>query len=601
MRRGFGRLLFVLLLANGLHAFSPVPQGQPQPVRYTVSLFNPSAHMVQVRIVLPAGNPSHDLQLPVWNALYQVRDFSQYVSSVKAHSQTGSELPVQTVNKSRWRVAGAAHGAVVEYQVLAKLPGPYGAELNSHHAFFNLAEILMYPVDMRGSPVRIDFDQLPATWKPATSLARDDRSGYSAPNYDRLVDSPVEISEFAESDFDLNGARYRIVVDANPADYDITKLTSMVRDIVQAETIWMHDQPFNSYLFIYHFPRDGGGGGMEHAYSTAIDVNARTLADDPESFPDVTAHEFFHLWNVKRIRPQSLEPVDYTQENYTDALWFSEGVTNTVQEYVLLKTGMLGERAFLDHLADRIEEIERRTAHLTQSAEASSLSAWLEKYPAYWRANRSISYYSKGELLGYALDLTMRNASSDKVSLQDAFLSLNRNYAQKGKFFPDSEGLRQAAETVEDSSLQNFFQKYVAGTEGIPWNDLLHSVGLQLIRTMTEASDPGFEAGRMFDMPAVVISVQPGSVAEAAGLKEGDSILSINGEPAAVDFDSRLASVAAGEELRLQIRNAGGERELKFKAGSRQLLHVEIKEVENVTAQQKSRRRAWLGIGEPVP
>lgn len=340
---------------------------------------------------------------------------------------------------------------------------------------------------------------------------------------------------------------------------------------------------------------------MEHAYSTAIDVNARTLADDPESFPDVTAHEFFHLWNVKRIRPQSLEPVDYTQENYTDALWFSEGVTNTVQEYVLLKTGMLGERAFLDHLADRIEEIERRPAHLTQSAEASSLSAWLEKYPAYWRANRSISYYSKGELLGYALDLTMRNASSDKVSLQDAFLSLNRNYAQKGKFFPDSEGLRQAAETVENSSLQNFFQKYVAGTEGIPWNDLLHSVGLQLIRTMTEASDPGFEAGRMFDMPAVVISVQPGSVAEAAGLKEGDSILSINGEPAAVDFDSRLASVAAGEELRLQIRNAGGERELKFKAGSRQLLHVEIKEVENVTAQQKSRRRAWLGIGEPVP
>jgi predicted metalloprotease with PDZ domain len=600
MRRALGRLLFVLLLANPLHASPPLPAGQPQPVRYTVSLLDPSAHIVQVRLVLPAGSPRHDLQLPVWNALYQVRDFSQYVRSVKAHSQSGSELPVRTVNKSRWSVDGTAHGAVVEYQVLAKLPGPYGAELTSHHAFFNLAELLMYAVDLRASPVRIDFDQLPANWKPATSLARDDSSGYTAPNYDRLVDSPVEISEFAESDFDVNGARYRVAIDANPSDYDMAKLTSTVRAIVTTETSWMHDQPFNTYLFIYHFPQNGGGGGMEHAYSTAIDVNARTLADNPDSFPEVTAHEFFHLWNVKRIRPQSLEPVDYTQENYTDALWFSEGVTNTVQEYVLLKTGMVSERAFLDHLADRIEEIERRPAHLTQSAEASSLSAWLEKYPAYWRADRSISYYSQGELLGYALDLTMRNASHDKVSLQDVFLFLNRNDAQKGKFFADSEGVRQAAETAGNLKLQNFFQKYVAATEAIPWNDLLHTVGLRLIRTMTETSDPGFEAGRIFDMPAVVIGVQPGSAAEAAGLKEGDSILSINGEPAAVDFDSRLAELGAGDELRLQIKNAGGEREVKFKAGSRQVLNIEIKDLETVTAAQESRRRAWLGLGEPA-
>jgi len=489
---------------------------------------------------------------------------------------------------------------VIEYQVLAKLPGPYGAELNAHHAFFNLAEILMYPVDLRAAPVQIAFSNLPANWKIATSLANDNNSGFTAPNYDHLVDSPVELSDFAESDFDLDGARYRLVVDADSSDYQMPKLTSLVKDIVRAETSWMHDQPFDTYLFIYHFPPDGGGGGMEHAYSTAINVNARTLAENADSFPEVTAHEFFHLWNVKRIRPQSLEPIDYTQENYTDALWFSEGVTNTVQEYTLLKTGMLGERAFLDHLADRIEEIERRPAHLSQSAEASSLCAWLEKYPSYWRADRSISYYSEGELLGYALDLSLRNSTHDKASLQDVFLYLNRNFAQKGKFFPDSEGVRQTAETVSKNSLQKFFQQYVAGAESVPWSDFLRPVGLQIVRSMTQTSDPGFEATRMFDMPAVVISVEPGSAAEGAGLQEGDSILTIDGEPATADFDSRLASVAAGDELRLQIKNARGERELKFRAGSRQQLQIEIKELENVTAEQESRRRAWLGIGEPA-
>jgi len=329
-------------------------------------------------------------------------------------------------------------------------------------------------------------------------------------------------------------------------------------------------------------------------------VNARTLAENTDSLPEVTAHEFFHLWNVKRIRPQSLEPIDYTKENYTDALWFSEGVTNTIQEYTLLKTRMRSERHFLDHLADRIEEIERRPAHLTQSAEESSLCAWLEKYPSYWRPERSISYYGEGELLGYALDLSVRNASRDGTSLQDVFLWMNRNNAQKGKFFADSDGVREAAEAVSNANLKSFFQNYVAGRETLPWNDLLRAVGLQVVRSMTESSDPGFEATRIFDTPAVVIRVKPGSAAEAAGLQEGDSMLSINGEPAGADFDSKLSSAAAGDELRLKVKNDSGERELTFRAGTAQVLHVEIKELENVTPEQKARRRAWLGLGEPT-
>src|SRR5262249_20368029 len=149
------------------------------------------------------------------------------------------------------------------------------------------------------------------------------------------------------------------------------KLAGTIRKIVHAANGWMNDQPLDHYLFIFHFPRVGGAGGMEHAYSTAIDVNAQVLKDNYQRFVDVTAHEFFHLWNVKRIRPQSLEPVDYTKENYTTALWFSEGVTTTAGQYILLRAGLVDERRFLQHLADEIETLEFRSAHLTQSVEQS--------------------------------------------------------------------------------------------------------------------------------------------------------------------------------------------------------------------------------------
>src|SRR2546430_8495655 len=168
---------------------------------------------------------------------------------------------------------------------------------------------------------------------------------------------------------------------------------------------------------------------MEHAYSTAIEVNAQVLTDNPLAFADVTAHEFFHLWNVKRIRPQSLEPVDYTKENYTPALWFSEGVDTTAAECIELRAGLLDERHFLDQLGQEITELENRPAHLTQSAEQSSLDAWLEKYPRYGLPVRSISYYNKGKLLGVLLDLAVRDASYDQASLRELFRSMDEQYA----------------------------------------------------------------------------------------------------------------------------------------------------------------------------
>ncbi len=574
--------------------FGQIATPPAAPIQYTIALADLLAHKVHVTINLAPGAAERDLQLPVWNALYQVRDFSQYVNWVHARNSAGTPLPVRLLDKSRWRVGDAANGAEVEYEILAMLPGPYGADLTSRHAFFNLAEILVYPVDERSGSVLIGFRDIPTNWKIATTLDQSPAGDFTAQNYDRLVDSPVEISAFEEVHFDEGGVYYRVVVDADRGDYDLGKLVPVTKKIVAAETAWMNDRPFRTYLFLCHFPRASGGGGMEHAYSTAIEVNAQVLTDNPLAFADVTAHEFFHLWNVKRIRPQSLEPVDYTKENYTSALWFSEGVTNTVEDYILLRAGLLDENQFLHRLAGQIEELEDRPAHLTQSAEESSLDAWLEKYQQYWAPQRSISYYNKGDLLGVMLDLAVRDASDDKASLREIFQWMNRNYAQMGKFFPDSDGVRQAAEAVSHTDLESFFTKYVAGTEQIVWNDIFKSVGLHLIRQPETVADLGFSATRTFGSQPVVMDVRAGSDAERGGLVEGDVILEINNRVASSDFQEKLGQLHPGDTIQLKIQSSGRQRTLQWKLGSREEIEFELKDVDNITPRQKARRAAWL-------
>ena len=564
------------------------------PVRYIISLAHPEQHLVRVNMQIPPGVAEHDLQMPVWNALYQVRDFSQYVNWVRASDPAGRPLTVSSVDKSRWRISGTENGATVEYETFADQAGPYNAQLNEEHAFFNFAEILMYAVDQRSAPATVSFTNVPPGWKIACALQHKDEAELAAESYDRLVDSPVELGSFEESDFDQGGARYRIVVDAEESSYDMRRVVSSVRRIASAATKWMNDRPFESYLFIYHFPHAPGGGGMEHAYSTAIDVSAQMLADNPLSLPDVTAHEFFHLWNVKRIRPQSQEPVDFTKEQYCSSLWFSEGVTDTAQNLIEARAGFVDEPTYLLRIANAIGAFERRPAHLTQSAEASSRDAWLEKYSYYRLPERSISYYNKGDLIGILLDLAIRDASQGRAALRDLFLWLNQNYAQQGKFFPDSAGIRQAAETLTHEDFGPFFEKYVAGTVEIPWDDFFKSVGLHLVKRAGSVADPGFSATRNFGAAPTVSVIVPGGGAQQAGLALGDSILKINGREASSDFQQQLANLMPGDTVHLHVKSRRGERDLQWTLASREEVEFELRDVDNMTPQQKARRAAWL-------
>ncbi|MFL6437909.1 MAG: M61 family metallopeptidase [Terriglobales bacterium] len=576
---------------------------------YTITLGDAKDHRVHVTMTYDPESGGNEVQLPVWNALYQIRDFAKNVIAVKASSQSGEQLPVKQIDKTTWEFRPRAGWVTLDYDIVLDEAGPFGAQFNSHHAFLNFAQVLMYPTNGREFPITVRLAQTPPGWKLATALdslslpaAQEVSSpGYllRAGNYDRLVDSPCELGEFAETDFDQGGARYRVVIDADAKDYDASKLVDSLKQITAAETAWMDDRPFTTYVFIYHFSRGPAGGGMEHAFSTAIDHSANDLKD-LKSLSSVSAHEFFHLWNVKRIRPQSLEPIDYTRENYTRALWFSEGVTSTIADLALLKAGLLQPADYLQRLSNGISVLQSRPAHSTQSAEESSLDTWLERYPNYRAPERSISYYNKGELLGVLLDLKIRQDSKGRSSLRDLLRAMNRDYAQKSKFFPDSDGIRGEAEKLTGTDLSSFFAEYVAGTAELPYDELFASVGVVLETQDRLVADAGFVAARNFTGPLVIEDVY-GQQARTAGLQLGMEIQAIDGQVPGRSLDQQFANSAPGAKVRITVSNRGTRRDVQLTLGERNVKTYVLRESPQATAEQLARRHAWLTSEDEVP
>jgi predicted metalloprotease with PDZ domain len=333
---------------------------------------------------------------------------------------------------------------------------------------------------------------------------------------------------------------------------------------------------------------------MEHAYSTAISTSAERLKNDSTAPAAVSAHEFFHLWNVKRIRPQTLEPIDYTREMYSRALWFSEGVTSTVGSYTLLRSGIIDEKEYLRHLGRQIGTLQDRPAHKTQSAEESSLETWFDKYAFYRQPERSIDYYDKGEILGVLLDLKMREVTHGAKSLRDLFHYLNDEFARKGRFFADPGGIEQAVQAVTGVDFSEFFRLYVAGTAEIPYNDFFQPVGLMLKRELRLLPDPGFRALRTNGEETVVSTAAESGNAFKAGLRAGDILEEVDGAPVSGPLEPYFAATSANDRVTLRVRRGDKRLTIRFNMGVRQTHEYVIDEVGNVTPEQRARREAWL-------
>lgn len=554
-------------------------------IRYEVSINHPERHLFHVIMTIPDVSGEVTVQIPAWNALYQIRDFSSHMQQVEAFSAT-RKAPIEKIDKQTWRFLG--QGTItIRYATYWDEVGPFGTQLNGEHAFINPAMILLYVSNRRSEDVRLLLPDVPRPWQveSATPIVEESMGGVrnfalDAKGYDALVDGPIEIGNF--KNFSVPGVPTDIRAVVHGDNWSQKEIEGELSRICNYQLKLMGGAPFERYVFILHIGKGAGGGGMEHANSTAIGIPS------DEYLSGVAAHEFFHLWNVKRIRPETLWPVDFTKEQYTRALWFAEGVTSTYGAYTLVRTGLWNKERFYEDLGEQITELEARPANKWQSAEQSSLDAWLEKYPIYNGPDYSVSYYTKGQVLGELLDILIRDRTDNEKSLDDVLRAMNTDFAQQGKTYRDSLDIRLEAEKVAGGSFEEYFRDYVAGAEPLPYQKILALAGLDLQASEADRATPGFAAERGAGGGITVRAVDAGSPAESAGLQVGDTIESLNGGDVPRAFRRWVNGHQPGETVKLRIRRGEKEQALEFKLGEEKEMLYQISEDPN--AGEKDRR-----------
>jgi predicted metalloprotease with PDZ domain len=556
-------------------------------IQYEVSLAHPEQHLFHVTMTIPDVKDEVEVQIPAWNALYQIRDFSSHIQQVEAFAGE-TRLPIEKVDKQTWRVNG--NGTLeIKYATYWDENGPFATQLNAEHAFINPAMILMYVPGRRAEAVSISMNltELPADWRLETASSsalfesgKNQASTVSSSSYDGLCDGPIEIGKFDE--FDLQGVTPRVSVVVHGDGWRKKKVEEELKKIVQYETKLMEGAPYERYTFILHIGKGAGGGGMEHANSTAIGVPS------DEFLSGVAAHEFFHLWNVKRIRPASLEPVDYSKEQYTRALWFAEGVTSTYGSFTLVRSGIWGKQQFYEDLGGQIGELELRPAEQWQSAEQSSLDAWLEKYPMYNKAEESVSYYTKGQVLGDLLDILIRDRTENAKSLDDVLRAMNADFAKRGKTYRDSLDIRLTAEKVAGGSFEEFFERYVAGTEALPYQQVLSLAGLELKTIEHKRATLGFFLERDGSGAYFVTGMDADGLAAQGGLRVGDIVLGWNGGEVPRRQERWVRGQKAGEALKLHVRREDKDLDVEIRLGEAKETLYQV--AEDGHASEKARR-----------
>ncbi len=580
----------VLLIAGSCPLWA---QSTEAPVQYRLDLRDPGTHLVHVTMEIPQAPQGLEIQFPAWNNLYQIRDFVHDVQDLTATCH-GRPVALRSVDIETWAAPTPCDDLMFHYAVYADQPGPFSAQLDSQHAFLNFALLLFYLPKDRSRAVRVRVD-LPDGWQLATMLDSGPQPGeYQAQNYDRLGDSPALAGQFAEYDYRQRDAEYRVIVNADTSDYYPKKLVGALKKITATETAMMRDVPFNRYTFMFQFLDSRVGGGMEHAFGTAISIPANEVRSDPSVVDGIAAHEFFHLWNVKRIRPQALEPIDYVHGNDTRDLWFSEGVTSTYGELTLLRSRLIGRKDFYRHVAGEILQLRSRPARFYQSAIESGRDAWLEKYPDYFRPERSISYYNKGELLGDLLDLGILHGSGARHSLDDLMRRLNVDFAQRGRYFTEQDLLTIVEQLAPGFDAAKFFRDDVDGTKPLDFARFFSYAGLQLETRQVQAPDLGFKSLKSFVGPVRVESVEPQSPAARAGIEPGDVLTKMNGSYLVQPPEQEIEGMKPGDQVVFTVERNGKTLDVTFPLGSKPAEVYGIREMKDITPEQRAVRRGWL-------
>jgi predicted metalloprotease with PDZ domain len=618
-------LLTAAQVAHAQQRNNDAPARNAPEISYTVSMPEPHTHLLQVEMrVRGAGGggggegrlPAQlDLLMPVWTpGSYLVREYARHVQDFAAADASGGgnsrSLTWRKINKNTWRVetGGASREVRVSYSVYANELTVRTNELHDRHAFWNNAATLMYVDGQLGAPSTVRVVPF-GDWKIATGLptVSGQRNTFRAENFDVLYDSPFLVSDFKTISFEVRGIPHRIVIDGE-GNYDPERMRRDVQKIVEAAAELMGDLPYRDYTFLLML-HPSAGGGLEHLNSTALIM--RRFGFRPEAawddFLSLVAHEYFHLWNVKRIRPDALGPFDYTGENYTRLLWVAEGITSYYENILSRRAGMISDKEYLTTIANAIRGLQNTPGRLEQSIEEASFDAWIKYYrPDENTLNSAISYYDKGAIVGLLLDLEIRRRTSGAKSLDDVMRYLYNEFYKKNRNYTP-EDFQRTAEQMAGASLDDFFRRFVRGREELDYNTAFAAVGLQLQTTGSATADPSkpaapatqkayFGANLRQDGDRLIVSSVPaGTPAYNQGITYNDQIVALDGlRVNSTTFNARLEEKKPGDEVRVTVFRLDELRTFTIKLGGRAEENYRIVPLAQQTPEQRRLYDGWL-------
>jgi predicted metalloprotease with PDZ domain len=608
LRRSLIAVVFITILSSVAAAQEPPLRS----VSYQLSMSRPTSHLFEVQIIVEVPEELKDkplqFQMAKWSpGRYAVFDFAKNVQEFRANG------PVKRVDDQTWSVAPQGKSTInVSYKVFSNdLSGTF-SQLDNRHANYNGGSIFMYVVGHKPDPVKLTI-RAPTGWRIVNG--RTDRPGqteWQFPNWDIMIDTPTEIApDWTRDDFVVDGKKYHVVIHSfGPEGGRRAALVKDIEKIVRAEVGMWGPPEFDEYTFLIHFAADDrSGDGMEHLTSTQI-IQPGALADPGlyEGTLGTVSHEFFHVWNVKRLRPQELGPWDFTRPLATRGLWVAEGFTNYYGHLMLRRAGIWDDREFLRRAADTIRGIESAQGSHLMSAEESSLSApFLDDAPHAQLTNlrnTAISYYPKGELIGMVMDLLVRGRTKGKASLDDIMRDMyeqfylkspNSSYYLRGRGY-QTEDLERVASHRAGFDLSDFFKRHIRDVEVLPYEEAFAYVGLRFVKTQSE--EP-YDAGLSLDFEnprAVRIdNVGNNSPAEDAGLQANDQILLLGGQVVTRDSWRRtLARFKAGDSVPVTVKRDRRTIKANIVLGQPERFDYRIEEKADATVEQKTLRAAWL-------
>ena len=579
-------------------------------MRYKVSMPAPHSHLFEVEAEVDHPGPAVTLAMPVWTpGSYLVREFARHLEAVEAFDGAGARLPVARLDKHRFRVeAGGAPLARVRYRVYANELTVRTAHLDGRHGYFNGANLFLYAEERLSEPAELVV-QPPQGWHVTTAL-EGGPTCFGARDYDELADSPVEVGTHEVESFDALGKRHDVAL-VGRGFLDVPLFVADLRRVVEHLGGIMGGLPYDRYLFIVHLT-EKRRGGLEHERSTTLNV-ARTAFFPREAYEEtlaLAAHEFFHAWNVKRLKPAALVPYDYAREQYTRLLWWFEGVTSYYDRLALVRAGIGDPARYLKHLGEEWTALVRQPGSSKMSLEEASLTSWVKHYrPDENTPNSAISYYQKGELVAFALDMVLRRSGK---SLDELLRLLYHRYLQGG--VPEDGVERGVGELIGEAAARSFFERFVRGTA--PLDVDLDVVGLRLGRRAPQSLDdrggtpprrngggpaPGWLGADLAAGPRLLVrSVREGGAAHRAGLYAEDEIVAESGfrvDRAALW--ERMRAAGPGEALRLTVFRRDELVEVTVPLAEAPEDAVWLEAIDGPTTQQRDAFQAWAGVALP--